>query len=124
MLAEAQALRASREWAAAAAAYERLIASYPASGEARTSLISLGELRLARLGMPAGALDSYSRYLAGSPKGALAEEALYGKARALRALDRRRDEIAALRAFLASYPNALAAAQAQARLGELEGGVP
>jgi len=122
MLAKAQGLRASREWAAAADAYEELIASHPASTEARTSLISLGELRLARLKAPAKALECYARYLETASRGALAEEAMYGRARALRALGRADGEIAALRAFLDAYPNTLAAPQAAARLTELEGG--
>ena len=122
MLARAQSLRAAREWAAAAGAYEDLIASYPTSIKARTSLISLGELRLLRLHSPAKALECYARYLEKSSKGSLAQEALYGKARALRALGREGDESASLRAFLDAYPDALAAPQATKRLAELEGG--
>jgi TolA-binding protein len=119
MLAQAQSLRASRDWTAAADAYEDLIAAYPTSTEARTSLISLGELRLVRLHAPAKALECYARYLETPSKGALTEEALYGRARALRALGREDDEAAALRSFLEAYPNAFAAPQAALRLEEL-----
>ncbi|MCK9462774.1 MAG: FecR domain-containing protein [Proteobacteria bacterium] len=122
MLARAQELRAAREWGAAAEAYEELISIHPKSTEARTSLVSLGELRLVRLGAPEKALECYASYLETPAQGALAPEALYGKARALRALGREDDERDALEAFIGSYPNAFAAPQAAARLTELEGG--
>ena len=105
MLRAARQLRADGRYADAAQAYQRLQATYPASGEARASLLSLGDLQLGSLGDATGALRSFDAYLQGG--GALAEEASYGRIRALRALGRTDDERASIAAFLLAYPSSV-----------------
>jgi TolA-binding protein len=105
MLRAARQLRADGRYAEAAQAYQRLQAAYPSSGEARASLLSLGDLQLGSLGDATGALRSFDAYLQGG--GALAEEASYGRIRALRALGRKDDERASIDAFLLAYPSSV-----------------
>lgn len=85
LLARARALRAAGELERAAAAYERLIADHGRSAMARPALVALGEVQLER-GRAARALAAFDRYLRRA--GPLAEDASYGRIRALRALGR------------------------------------
>ncbi|MBI5489345.1 MAG: FecR domain-containing protein [Deltaproteobacteria bacterium] len=122
LLDAARNFRAQGDWAAAAAAYEELTSRHPEGGEARVSLVPLGELRLERLGDPAGALRAFEEYLARSASGPLGEEASWGRVRALRGLERTAEEVEALRGFLSAHPASLWAREARERLAELEGG--
>lgn len=119
MLQRARELRASGRFRESADAYRALQAAHPRSAEARTALVSLGELQMAQLGDPAGALRSFESYLAGG--GPLSQEAAYGKIRALRALGRAGDERRAIASFLGAYPASAQERWLRARLGELEG---
>jgi tetratricopeptide (TPR) repeat protein len=119
LLTRAQEQRAARNVRGAAATYERLIQSYPGSAEAHASLVSLGTIQLDRLGKPGRALRLFDRYLARSRRGTLAQEAAYGRARALRALGRRQAEIDGLKQFLETYPGAVQAGLARQRLTEI-----
>jgi hypothetical protein len=101
---------------AAHSLYERLRASYPASPEARTVLVTMGKLEL-DLGRAERALSSFEAYLAAG--GALALEAHSGKIRALRALGRVDAERAAIRQYLARFPNAFEAPTLERRLAAL-----
>jgi hypothetical protein len=96
--------------------YERLRASYPASPEARTVLVTMGKLEL-DLGRPERALASFDAYLAAG--GALALEAQSGKIRALRALGRADGEARAIREYLARFPNGFEAPALTRRLAAL-----
>lgn len=102
LLADAQVRLADGETAAALLAYEALLARHPDSVEARTALVSLGNLRLQQ-GQAAAALRSFERYLAGDGQ-ELAEEALYGKIRALHRLGRAGERDAAAADLLARFP--------------------
>lgn len=124
LLQAAQARRAQRDLSGAAEAYRRLLAAHPDSPEARASLVSLGQLELGSLGRPAVALELFDRYLDSDARGALAQEALHGRARALRALGRPTEERAALETFLQRFPSAVQAGAARRRLEELGEGVP
>ncbi len=119
LLAGAQGQRASRNWKGAAKIYSELIRAYPDSVEARTSLISLGVIQLDHLGQPGKALGSFGRYLSSSRSGALAQEAAWGKTRALRKLSRKQAEEKALGEFLHNFPGAIQAPMATKRLREL-----
>ena len=94
---------------------------YPGTATAYVARVAAASLRLDHLGDPAGALALYRGALAG---GALGEEALLGTARCHRALGDRASEAATLRRLLAAHPRSLLAAQASARLAELEGRAP
>ena len=89
------------------------------SGEAHAALVPYGELQLSRLGDASGALVSFDRYLAAG--GALAEEASFGRVRALRALGRKAEEREAIESYLRRFPNGAAATSLRARLDVLEG---
>jgi len=114
----AQSLRASKDWSGAAQAYQALIRRHPGTAEARTALVSLASIQLDHLGRASGALANYDAYLSAGG-GALAPEALFGKARALRRLGRTPAEAATLRELLAHYPGAIQAPQAKHRLDEI-----
>jgi hypothetical protein len=117
LLAAANALRAARQWAAAAGEYERVVKVAPESAAAQAARIAAAELRLEHLGDPLraeqGFLDARRR---GGP---LAEEALWGVARARRARGEGPGERAALQAFLQEFPAGAMEPQARARLAEL-----
>lgn len=100
LLSRARKRRAARDWHGAAQAYAELVRRFPGRPEASVALVALGTLQLEHLDQPGAALSSFRRYLAGARQGALAREALWGQARALRRLGRHRDEIRALRQLL------------------------
>lgn len=121
LLRTANQLRQQGRWREAERAYGRVMERYPGTATAYVARVAAASLRLDHLGDPAGALALYRGALAG---GALGEEALLGMARCHRALGDRANEAATLRRFLAAHPRSLLAAQASARLAELEGRTP
>lgn len=102
----------------ALALYEQLRATYPASPEARTVLVTMGKLEL-DLGRPQGAIRRFDAYLRDG--GTLVPEALAGKARALRALGRDGEERRAIQRYLAAHPEGFEAPLFAKRLRELGG---
>jgi TolA-binding protein len=89
---------------------------YPNSPEASASEITLGELQLER-GQAGAALAHFDGYLRRSPGGALAPEALWGRAKALTQLGRSIDARASLSELLERYPDSPYASSARAKLG-------
>jgi len=118
LFAAANAARAVRDLREAVSRYRLLQARYPQSPEAQISYLSAGDL-LAQLVQPAAALDQFDRYLAARPAGSLAPEALFGRAHALQALDRRAAETATWRDLLRRYPGSIYEAAGRRRLDEL-----
>jgi hypothetical protein len=100
----------------ALALYEQLRSAHPASAEARTVLVTMGKLEL-DLGRPDRALARFDSYLQNG--GALAPEALAGRARALRALGRSGEERRAIQKYLAAHPDGFDAPLFAKRLREL-----
>ncbi|MCP4677804.1 MAG: tetratricopeptide repeat protein [Deltaproteobacteria bacterium] len=119
LLSKAQSLRAERDWVGAARIYRKLIKKFPGSDETRASLVSFGEIQLKKLGKPSSALKQFNRYLSTAGNGPLAQEALFGKARALRKLDRTSEEKTTLESFLARFPSAIQAREARERLAAI-----
>lgn len=117
MLEYARSLRARGDLARAAEVYRKIHAASPASASGRAALVSLGELLLT-LHDPRGALNAFDSYLAGG--GALAQEAMFGRARALRALNRPSEERLAIERFLAAYPEAPQRRVLRARLSAIQ----
>lgn len=113
---EASASRRNGDHEAARAAYRRLIARYPSSLEARESLEALGRMLLDD-GDAAGALNSFDAYLGRG--GALAEEAMLGRASALQRLGRVEEERNAWATILETYPDSVHADRARRRLAAL-----
>jgi hypothetical protein len=104
--------------AAAISLYGELERRYPGSDEARISHVSLGRLLLDR-GIWSEGLSQLNDYLVSSPEGMLAPEALFGKARALKALGRRDEERGAWNRLVTSFADSVYATQARRRLEEL-----
>lgn len=117
LLDAARSARQKGDTAAALELYRQLRATHPASAEATTVLVTLGELELDR-GRGSAALRAFERYLA--QRGPLTEEALGGQARALRALGRAHAEAEALRDYLQRFPAGFSAARFRQRLESLE----
>lgn len=103
LLARARERRAHGDAAGAAATYQELARRFPGSPEAHAAEVPYGELELGALGHAGQALAAFDRYLVRG--GPLAEEASFGRIRALRALGRHDDARAAVSAFLATYPD-------------------
>ena len=122
LLLRAQALRSTGEWDAVADSYRELIEKYPSSNEARASLVSLGEILLEKLDNPTQALIRFNTYLHSTTHGSLAQEALYGKTCALRALGRLEAEKEALQLFLERFPSAFDSPRVKKRLNAIENG--
>jgi outer membrane protein assembly factor BamD (BamD/ComL family) len=118
LFAAANAARGAGDLRVAARRYELLERRHPASPEAAVSLVSAGDVLL-RLGETAAALEHFDRYLGSNGRGALALEALFGRARALRDLERRPDELETWRELLRRFPGSLYEATARRRLDEL-----
>jgi ferric-dicitrate binding protein FerR (iron transport regulator) len=103
LLGRARALRTQGAFREAADAYRAAYASEPHGAEGRTALVGLGGLLLSELNDPAGALQAFDSYLS-EPRGALTQEAEFGRIRALRALGRYESEKAAIQSFLVAHP--------------------
>jgi len=112
----ANTARRSGQHGPAADLYRALVTRYPASPEARASLVALGRMLLDD-GDAAGALRSFDQYLSGG--GALVEDVMLGRAVALRNLGRPGDELRAWNALVRQYPGSVHADRARRRLVEL-----
>jgi hypothetical protein len=117
MLEYARSLRASGDFRRAAEVYRSIHAANPQSPSGRAALVSLGDLLLSR-GDAQGALTAFDSYL--TANGALAQEALFGRVRALRALNRPLEERRAIERFLAAYPSAPQSRLLRARLDTMQ----
>ena len=118
LFAEANAARRALDLRKASDLYLALDRRFPESAEAPVALVSAGDL-LSRLGDNAAALQAFDRYLDRRPDGALAPEALFGRARTFRQLARRQDEIDAWRRLLRAFPGSVYESAGRQRLGEL-----
>lgn len=116
-LERARALRSSGEFKRAAELYRKIHEANPGTALGGTALLSLGELRLSSLGDAKGALAAFDTYLARG--GALSQEALFGKIRALRALGRSAEERRSIERFLSQYPDTRQGQVLRARLDAL-----
>jgi len=118
LLARARKELASGNAREALVVYERLRATYPASAEARTVLVTIGKLEL-DLKQPGRALASFDAYL--TAPGPLSPEALAGKIRALRALGRTGEERRAIETYLSRHPDGFESPLLRQRLEVLQG---
>lgn len=110
LFAQAAEARRSGDSEAAIRLYERLVAEYPESVEARDARVSLGKLKL-RHRSAAEALQHFQDY----PSGTLSAEALWGQAEALRQLSSPAER-ATLERILREYPDSPYATVARKRL--------
>jgi TolA-binding protein len=113
---QANAARRSGDHRRAAELYQSLVTRYPATAEARASLLALGRMLLDD-GDASGGLRSFEQYL--SSGGALAEDAMLGRALALSHLRRSSDEAQAWSELVHEYPRSAHAERARRRLLEL-----
>ncbi len=117
----ATSARASGRTDEAIGLLRQLLGQYPNSREARLSRLSLAKLLRSR-GDAGAALAQFDAYLLTG--GALAEEALVGRASCLQALHRPADEVAAWRTLLQRWPSSVHAERARLRLSELHADEP
>ena len=117
LLRAARRLVRNGQMRAAADAYQALRRTYPASEEAHTVLVSLGQLELNALREPARALPLLDLYL--QRGGNLTEEARLTRIQALRALHRKQDEANAIAEFLLKHPRSFEDTSLRARLADL-----
>jgi TolA-binding protein len=110
----ANAARHGGDDPAAGELYRRLLDGHPETREAATARVIYGRMRLVG-GDAREALAQFDAYLARSPDGTLAEQALVGRARSLRALDRRDEERAAWAAVLRAFPESASRSEALER---------
>ena len=115
LFAQANARRREGEPRRARVLYRQLQQRYPGSAEVEVSHVSLGRVQL-ELGEAREALAQFERYLGKQPRGALAEEALFGKASALERLGRRGEERRTWQALLEGYPGSVYGERARQRL--------
>ena len=118
-LAEANALRAEGRYDRAADAYLSVIDRHPASDQAYVARVAAADILLDHQRDAAQALALYEAAVEQRPGGNLEGQALYGAARAHRALGRDQAEQRTLRAFVERHPDSLRAAQAHRRLEDL-----
>ncbi|HSZ83616.1 MAG TPA: tetratricopeptide repeat protein [Polyangia bacterium] len=115
---EANRARRAGDYALALRRYADLRRAYPGSRAELTARVVAGDLLLAE-GPTRDALASFDSYLATSPTGTLAEEALVGRASALMRLGRRDEEREAWTRLLREHPGSVQGARARRRLAEL-----
>lgn len=113
----ANAARHAGDLARAIELYRELETKYPQSDEAQLTHMLLGRLELGR-GNAGRALLEYERYLESAPNGALAQEALQGKARALHLLGIKDEEQMVWRELLRRFPQSAYAETAREHLSE------
>ncbi len=111
LLSEARQLRGSGNEGRALATYAKLQRLYPRSAEAQAADVSIGQLHLKR-GNAKAALKAFDRYL--QRGGPLAEEAHWGKIRALDKLGRSKARDAAIDRLRAKFPGSVYATRAEA----------
>ena len=111
LLSEARQLRGSGKDGKALATYAKLQRLYPRSAEAQAADVSVGQLHLKR-GNAKAALKAFDHYLQRS--GPLAEEAHWGKIRALDKLGRTKARDAAIDRLRAKFPRSVYVTRAQA----------
>ncbi|AKU95523.1 hypothetical protein AKJ09_02187 [Labilithrix luteola] len=99
----ANAARHRADDAAAETLYRELLDRYPRSREANATRVIVGRMQLAR-GAGESALGLFDAYLAESPTGTLTEQALVGRAQALKKLGRQVEARTAWRALLDAFP--------------------
>lgn len=118
LFAEANRARRAGDVPLALRRYAELRREHPGSREELTSRVVVGDLLLDE-GSARDALTSFDAYLANSPTGTLAEEALVGRASALMRLGRREDEREAWARLLREHPDSVQGPRARRRLAEL-----
>jgi ferric-dicitrate binding protein FerR (iron transport regulator) len=107
----AHAHQRAGEYEIACSVYRRIMDSYPDTLAASNSLVTLGQIELSALDLPAQALDRFDAYLELAPSGALLEEARIGRIRALSQLDRLAEVIISADEFAQRHPRSSALAE-------------
>ena len=123
LFADAARARHDGDLRRAAALFATLRSTFPDSDQARVASVSQGDL-LMRLGEPARALRAFDAYLADAHGGPLREEALFGRARCLRALGDKTSQALEEESWarlVREFPGSAYGPAARKRLDELRG---
>ncbi len=118
LFAEANRARRAGDPERAVSLYKKLQQGYPESSEAKVSYTIMGQL-LMHERQPEAALKQFDDYLGNDGTGALSEEALIGRARALRQMGKQGEERATLQQLLKAFPHSIHVPYARQRLTEL-----
>jgi TolA-binding protein len=113
---EATGARHAADFGRARALYLQLQSEFPASPEAQLAHVSLGKVLLS-MGRTSEAEQQFAVYLRAG--GALAEEALVGRAQSLARLGRGEDERRVWETLIREFPTSVYAAEARSRLTSL-----
>ncbi len=119
LLALANTLRRNREWQSADEVYKTVIDRFPGTDAAVVAQVVSGTLHVNQFKDAPGALERYRLALVERPMGALAEEARWGVAVALRAMSDREGELKALHEFVDRHGASALAPAARRRIAEL-----
>ncbi len=103
--------RLARRYDEACRDYQILVESYPGTSAAGNGLVALGQLNLGPLHRPDHALVHFDTYLDVFRDGDLAEDARAGRVRALDALQREAEVVAAAQQYLVNHPGGSARAE-------------
>ncbi len=103
----AEAKREAGDWDGALSAFRDLLRCARTASEAGIALIAMGDIQLTHKHNPNGALSHFDAYLSRYPGGELAQEAAFGRIRALMQLRRDNDARAAAALFIARFPKAV-----------------
>jgi tetratricopeptide (TPR) repeat protein len=124
LLSDARAARARGDNARARTLYARVVRLAPGTPAAAVAEVAIGLMPVERAdgGDARAALEAFDHYLAVAPGGALREEALAGRARALELLGEQARAISAWQDVLAGYPHSPQAPLARRRLDALRAG--
>jgi outer membrane protein assembly factor BamD (BamD/ComL family) len=115
----AESARGRGDLAEARRLYAELASRFRGTREELSARVLGGQMLLDDLDEPAAALGAFDRYLRDEPAGTLAEEAVVGRAQALRRLGRADAEAAAWNDLLVRYPRSVHAELARERLAAL-----
>ncbi len=118
VFADANRARRAGDYAVALRRYAQLHKQFPGSRQEMTARVIVGDLSLTG-GSVRDALASFDSYLAASPDGTLAEEALVGRALALQKLGRPAEERDAWKQLVRRHPESVQVTRARDRLAVL-----
>jgi len=119
LLAQARAYKKENNWEKALTAYAKIGRYYSHTAEGAASFVVMGNIKLERQGRAASALKNFNKYIA-LGKTTLLQEALFGKAKALRQVGRNYEELETLRRFATKFSGSVHIKNVKKRIRDLE----
>lgn len=104
LLLDVRQYRSGKKWKKLVGAYQNIRLYHPGSTTAFEALVALGEIYLTKFHQPETALNHFNQYLRSSAGAPLVEEALIGKAKSLKTMNRTGEEHGVLQDLKNRYP--------------------